>query len=74
MPKPNTAGHGTASEIAFMQSLSRRGRMSRLQVLQNYLAAIERRADWGTMDRAAVIRATEKEIEAEVREATRKAA
>lgn len=74
MPKPNTACHGTASEIAFMQSLSRRGRMSRLQVLQNYRAALECRADWGTMDRAAVIRATEKEIEAEVREATRKAA
>lgn len=74
MPKPNNACHGTDAEIVFMQSLSRHGRMSRLQVLQNYRAAIERRVDWGTMDRRAVIKATDKEIEAEVREAMRAAA
>lgn len=74
MPKPNTACHGTVSEVTFMQSLSRRGRLSRLQVLQNYRSALERRTDWGTMDRRAVIKATDREIEAEVRDTMRAAA
>lgn len=73
MIKPN-AYHGTAAEIAFMRALGPRGRFSRLQMLQRYRAACEQRVAWNGIDRHEVLKTTDREIEAVIRTAGRKAA
>lgn len=66
--------HGTAVEIAFMKGLGARGRLTRLRMLQNYRTACHIRANWGQIDRHAVLQATDREIEAEMKKALRRTA
>lgn len=66
--------HGTAAEIAFMHALGPRGRMSRLQMLQNYRATLERRTQWGSIDARALLHATDRAIACEIKKTSRKAA
>lgn len=69
-----SAHHGTVAEIAFMRALGPRGRLSRLQMLQNYRAACERRVEWGAIDAGEVLRACDREIALETKKTLRKAA
>jgi hypothetical protein len=69
-----TTYHGTAAEIAFMKALGPRGRFNRLQMLQNYRAAVERRTGWGKIAAGEVLHATDREIAAETKKTLRKAA
>lgn len=73
MGHPNSY-HGTAAEIFFMRSLGPLGRLSRLQMLQNYRATLERRAQWCAIDRFELVRETDREIAAEIKKTARKAA
>lgn len=73
MGDPNSY-HGTIAEVRFMQGLGPRGRLSRLQMLQRYRAACERRVEWAGIDAGELLRATDREIAAEVKKLGRRAA
>ncbi len=73
MIKP-AAYHGTAAEIAFMRALGPRARFSRLQMLQRYRDACERRVEWGGVDAGELLHATDREIAAEIKKTGRKVA
>lgn len=73
MGHPNSY-HGTVAETRFVRSISRRGRLSRLQMLQAYRAAAEKRADWGAIDAGEVLHVVDREIAAEIKKTSRKAA
>lgn len=73
MGHPNNH-HGTVAEIKFMRSLRGLARLTRLQMLRNYRAAIEKRVEWGSIDAGELLWATDREIAAEAKRIGRKAA
>lgn len=73
MGHPNSY-HGTIAETRFMRALGPRGRFTRLQMLQRYRDACERRVEWGGIDAGELLHATDREIAAEIKKTGRKAA